>query len=105
MKKAVWGAFLLMTTLAAAGLCEMDYTLSNPHIRYEKIEGERQEEAAQADSASISLSDMAAAEDAQPAAQTVLDAMGVGRLVQNTGAYSFGTDVLVILGKDWKPSS
>ena len=43
--------------------------------------------------------------DAQPAAQTVLDAMGVGRLVQNTGAYSFGTDVLVILGKDWKPSS
>ena len=37
--------------------------------------------------------------------QTVLDAMGVGRLVQNTGAYSFGTDVLVILGKDWKPSS
>lgn len=43
--------------------------------------------------------------DAQPAAQTVLNAMGVGRLVQNTGAYSFGTDVLVILGKDWKPSS
>ena len=43
--------------------------------------------------------------EAQPAAQTVLDAMGVGRLVQNTGAYSFGTDVLVILGKDWKPSS
>ena len=41
MKKAVWGAFLLMTTLAAAGLCEMDYTLSNPHIRYEKIEGAR----------------------------------------------------------------
>ena len=39
MKKAVWGAFLLMTTLAAAGLCETDYTLSNPHIRYEKIEG------------------------------------------------------------------
>ena len=64
MKKAVWGAFLLMTTLAAAGLCEMDYTLSNPHIRYEKIEGVRQEEAAQADGAGISLSDMAAAEDA-----------------------------------------
>ena len=61
MKKAVWGAFLLMTTLATAGLCEMDYTLSNPHIRYEKIEGTRQEEAAQADGAGISLSDMAAA--------------------------------------------
>ena len=70
MKKAVWGAFLLMTTLAAAGLCETDYTLSNPHIRYEKIEGARQEEAAQADGASISLSDMAAAEDAQSAAQS-----------------------------------
>ena len=63
MKKAVWGAFLMMTTLAAAGLCEMDYTLSNPHIRYEKIEGARQEETAQADGAGISLSDMAAAED------------------------------------------
>ena len=70
MKKAIWGAFLLMTTLAAAGLCETDYTLSNPHIRYEKIEGARQEEAAQADGAGISLSDMAAAEDAQSAAQS-----------------------------------
>ena len=70
MKKAVWGAFLLMTTLAAAGLCEMDYTLSNPHIRYEKIEGARQKETAQADGAGISLSDMAAAEDAQSAAQS-----------------------------------
>ena len=70
MKKAVWGAFLLMTTLAAAGLCETDYTLSNPHIRYEKIEGARQEETAQADGAGISLSDMAAAEDAQSAAQS-----------------------------------
>ena len=70
MKKAVWGAFLLMTTLAAAGLCEMDYTLSNPHIRYEKIEGARQEETAQVDGAGISLSDMAAAEDAQSAAQS-----------------------------------
>ena len=65
MKKAVWGAFLLMTTLAAAGLCEMDYTLSNPHIRYEKIEGARQEEVAQADGAGISLSEMAAAQDVQ----------------------------------------
>ena len=61
MKKAVWGAFLLMTTLAAAGLCETDYTLSNPHIRYEKIEGARQEETAQADGAGISLSDIAQA--------------------------------------------
>lgn len=43
--------------------------------------------------------------DTQAAAQTALDAMGVGRLVQNSGAYTFGTDVLVILGKDWKPAS
>ena len=39
------------------------------------------------------------------AAQTVLNAMGVGRLVANSGSYSFDTDVLVILGKDWKPTS
>lgn len=38
-------------------------------------------------------------------AQTVLDAMGLGRLVQNTGAYSYDADVLVIVGKDWKPTS
>ena len=31
MKKAVWGAFVLMTAFAATGLCEMDYTLTNPH--------------------------------------------------------------------------
>ena len=43
--------------------------------------------------------------DNQAAAQTVLNAMGVGRLVQNTGSYSFDTEVLVILGKDWKPTS
>lgn len=43
--------------------------------------------------------------DEQAAAQTVLNAMGVGRLVENTGSYSFNTDVLVILGKDWKPAT
>ena len=65
MKKAVWGAFVLMTAFAATGLCEMDYTLTNPHIRYEKIEGAQQaEEAAQTDGAGISLSEMAAAQDA-----------------------------------------
>ena len=66
MKKAVWGAFVLMTAFAATGLCEMDYTLTNPHIRYEKIEGAQQaEEAAQTDGAGISLSEMAAAQDVQ----------------------------------------
>lgn len=43
--------------------------------------------------------------DQQAAAQTVLNAMGVGRLVANTGSYTFDTDVLVILGKDWKPAT
>ncbi|WP_337368366.1 LCP family protein [Senegalimassilia faecalis] len=45
------------------------------------------------------------ASDTEPAAQTVLNAMGVGRLVQNSGSYTFNTDVLVILGKDWKPAA
>ena len=43
--------------------------------------------------------------DQEAAAQTVLNAMGVGRLVQNSGSYTFNTDVLVILGKDWKPAA
>ena len=35
---------------------DRDYTLTNPHIRYEKIEGAQQaEEAAQTDGAGISL--------------------------------------------------
>lgn len=45
------------------------------------------------------------ASDEEAAAQTVLNAMGVGRLVQNSGSYTFNTDVLVILGKDWKPTA
>ena len=74
MKKAVWGAFVLMTAFAATGLCEMDYTLTNPHIRYEKIEGAQQaEEAAQTDGAGISLSEMAAAEDVQQQEQQNAD--------------------------------
>jgi len=52
MKKAGLCAFLLMMTLAAAGLCEMDYTLANPHIRYERLEDVQQENG-------ISISDMA----------------------------------------------
>ena len=74
MKKAVWGAFVLMTAFAATGLCEMDYTLTNPHIRYEKIEGAQQaEEAAQTDGAGISLSEMAAAQDVQQQEQQNAD--------------------------------
>ena len=74
MKKAVWGAFVLMTAFAATGLCEMDYTLTNPHIRYEKIEGAQQaEEDAQTDGAGISLSEMAAAQDVQQQEQQNAD--------------------------------
>lgn len=69
MKKAGLCAFLLMTTLAAAGLCEMDYTLNNPNIRYEKLE-----EARQTDGAGISLSDMAAAQEVQQQEQTAQEA-------------------------------
>lgn len=39
----------------------------------------------------------------EAAAQTVVSSLGVGRTVQNTGYYEFETDVLVIIGKDWKP--
>ena len=66
MNKAGLCAFLLMITFAAAGLCEMNYTLVNPHIQYEKTEGMRQtEDPAQTDGAGISLSDMAAAQEVQ----------------------------------------
>lgn len=50
------------------------YTLTNPHIRYEKIEGAQQaEEAAQTDGAGISLSEMAAAQDVQQQEQQNAD--------------------------------
>ena len=60
MKKTGLCAFLLMTTFAAAGLCEMDYTLANPHIRYEKLEDVQRESGE-----GISISDMAAAQEVQ----------------------------------------
>lgn len=41
----------------------------------------------------------------EPAVQTVISALGMGRPVENTSFYTFDTDVLLILGKDWKPSS
>lgn len=37
------------------------------------------------------------------AAQTVVDALGSGRTVAGAGYYTFSTDVLVVLGKDWAP--
>lgn len=45
------------------------------------------------------------AEDKKAAAQTVVNALGMGRVVSDeTGFYDFNTDVLVVLGKDWKPT-
>ena len=41
----------------------------------------------------------------EPAAQTVVSALGLGRTVADAGFYTFDTDVLLVLGKDWKPSS
>lgn len=40
-----------------------------------------------------------------PAAQAVVETLGVGRTVEAGEYYEFGTDLLVILGKDWKPIS
>lgn len=40
----------------------------------------------------------------RPAAQAVLDTLGMGRIVFNElGYYTFGSDVLLVIGKDWKP--
>lgn len=41
----------------------------------------------------------------EAAANTVVSSLGVGRTVADTGFYTFNTDVLVVLGKDWKPAS
>lgn len=41
----------------------------------------------------------------EAAAQTVVDALGFGRTVPGAGFYTFETDVLVVLGKDWKPTA
>lgn len=38
-------------------------------------------------------------------AKTVIDGLGVGRAVEAGAYYSFGTDVLVIIGSDYKPVS
>ena len=38
-------------------------------------------------------------------AQTVIDALGVGRAVKGRGYYDYDTDVLLILGGDYKPTS
>lgn len=39
------------------------------------------------------------------AAETVVSSLGIGRTVAGAGFYTFDTDVLVVLGKDWKPTS
>lgn len=43
-------------------------------------------------------------ESMKPAAQAVLNTLGMGRIVFNElGYYTFGSDVLLVIGKDWKP--
>ncbi|MGI6045760.1 MAG: LCP family protein [Eggerthellaceae bacterium] len=41
----------------------------------------------------------------QAEAQAVVEALGVGRAVEGAGYYQYSTDVLVVLGTDWKPLS
>lgn len=41
--------------------------------------------------------------DYADACQTVVDSLGMGRVVDGTGFYNFDTDVLVVLGSDWVP--
>ncbi len=41
----------------------------------------------------------------EAAAETVVASLGIGRTVAGSGFYTFDTDVLVVLGKDWKPTS
>ena len=41
----------------------------------------------------------------EAAAQTVVDALGFGRTVAGNGFYTFESDVLVVLGEDWKPTA
>lgn len=39
------------------------------------------------------------------AAESVVQSLGMGRVVDGTGFYEFDTDVLVVLGSDWAPVS
>ena len=41
----------------------------------------------------------------EAAAETVVASLGLGRTAPGAGFYTFDTDVLVVLGKDWKPTS
>lgn len=41
----------------------------------------------------------------EAAAESVVETLGSGRTVQGGGFYTFDTDVLVVLGKDWKPAA
>ena len=41
----------------------------------------------------------------EAAAETVVASLGLGRTVPGAGFYTFDTDVLAVLGKDWKPTS
>ena len=38
-----------------------------------------------------------------PAAQDVLKTLGIGRVIDGTNFYLFDTEILVMVGSDWKP--
>ena len=39
------------------------------------------------------------------AAEAIVDYLGIGRVVSSNGFYSFSSDILIVIGKDWKPST
>ena len=39
------------------------------------------------------------------ACEAVVQALGIGRVVNGLNGYTFDTEVLVVLGSDWKPLS
>ncbi|MDR2716046.1 MAG: LCP family protein [Coriobacteriaceae bacterium] len=41
--------------------------------------------------------------DFAPAAEAVVHSLGMGRAIASNGFYAFDTDILVVLGEDWKP--
>lgn len=40
----------------------------------------------------------------ETAATAVVDALGMGRAISSSGFYTFDTEILVVLGKDWMPT-
>ncbi|MDP2233250.1 MAG: LytR C-terminal domain-containing protein [Actinomycetota bacterium] len=44
-------------------------------------------------------------EGGEAKANLVRESLGMGKVIPSRGMYSFSADVLVVVGRDWKPSS